>query len=77
MKTGSKIWLNGELVDWDEAKIHVLSHVVHYGYGVFEGIRCYETTDGRRAIFRLKDHLRRLEESAHILRLKNPWPTEM
>lgn len=77
MKPVEKIWFNGEMTAWNDAKIHILSHIIHYGYGVFEGIRCYETTDGRRAIFRLKEHLRRLEESAHILRLKNPWSTEM
>lgn len=77
MKPVSKIWMNGNLVDWNDAKIHVLSHIVHYGFGVFEGIRCYETEGGGRAIFRLKDHIRRLEESAHILRLSNPFKSEI
>lgn len=62
------IWLNGELVAWDEAKIHVLSHVVHYGSSVFEGVRCYATNNGP-AIFRLTDHSRRLLNSAKIYRM--------
>lgn len=53
------IWMNGELVHWDDAQIYVLSHVVHYGSSVFEGIRCYATVEGP-AIFRLTDHIRRL-----------------
>jgi branched-chain amino acid aminotransferase len=72
MQPVDKIWMNGEMIPWDEARIHVLSHVIHYGYGVFEGIRAYEV-DGRGAIFRLEDHVRRLDESAHILRLENPY----
>ena len=52
-----KIWFNGELVDWKDAQIHVLSHVVHYGSSVFEGIRCYDTENGP-AVFRLKDHMK-------------------
>lgn len=73
LKPVDKIWMNGELVNWADAQIHVLSHIVHYGFGVFEGIRCYETADGGSAIFRLEEHIRRLEESAHILRLRHPW----
>ena len=76
MKAVEKIWMDGELVPWDEAKIHVLSHVVHYGYGVFEGLRCYEQADGGRAIFRLEEHLRRFFDSAHILRLNSPYGEE-
>lgn len=76
LKPVDKIWMNGELVNWADAQIHVLSHIVHYGYGVFEGIRCYETPDGGAAIFRLEEHIRRLEESAHILRLNHPWGRE-
>ena len=59
MQTTEKIWMNGELVDWDDARIHVGTHGLHYGSGVFEGIRCYETTGGP-AVFRLTDHLQRL-----------------
>src|SRR5687768_17343156 len=63
-----KIWHDGQLVDWQDATIHVMSHVVHYGSGVFEGIRCYETPSGG-AIFRLREHLRRLVDSCRIHRM--------
>src|SRR3982074_1509531 len=62
------IWHNGRFIPWDDAKIHVLSHVVSYGSAVFEGIRCYETVSGP-AIFRLRDHVRRLVDSAKIYRI--------
>ena len=61
-----KIWMDGTLVDWDAAQVHVLTHALHYGSGVFEGIRCYETPDGP-AIFRLREHMQRLERSAKML----------
>src|ERR671932_2791482 len=64
--TQSKIWLNGALVNWDDAKIHVLTHALHYATAVFEGIRCYKTVNGSSAIFRLSDHIQRLIESGHI-----------
>jgi branched-chain amino acid aminotransferase len=67
-----KIWFNGELIPWDEARIHVLTHSLHYGMGVFEGIRAYETDDGP-AVFRLTDHMRRLEQSAQILMMDLPY----
>ena len=60
------IWMNGELVKWEDAKVHVLTHALHYGSGVFEGIRCYETPDGP-AVFRLREHMERLERSARML----------
>ncbi|MDH4123391.1 MAG: branched-chain-amino-acid transaminase, partial [Thermoplasmata archaeon] len=66
------IWANGKMLNWDDAKVHVLTHGLHYGTGVFEGIRCYETVLGP-AIFRLKDHMRRLEHSANILGMKLPF----
>jgi len=66
------IWFNGELVPWDKAQIHVLSHVVHYGSSVFEGLRCYATPNGP-AIFRLKEHTRRLFDSAKIYRMPIPY----
>ncbi len=72
MQATEKIWMNGELVDWDDAKIHVGTHGLHYGSGVFEGIRCYETTDGP-AVFRLTDHLQRLQNSARLLHLQLPY----
>jgi branched-chain amino acid aminotransferase len=68
----AKIWHNGKLINWDDAKIHVLSHVVSYGSSVFEGIRCYETKHGP-AIFRAQDHARRLLDSAKIYRMEIPY----
>lgn len=70
-----KIWMDGRLVDGAEAKVHVLSHTLHYGVGVFEGIRCYETTDGP-AIFRLEDHVKRLLASARVYRMPVPYTHE-
>jgi len=68
-----KIWMDGKFVDWDAAQVHVLSHTLHYGVGVFEGIRCYKTEDGGSAIFRLREHVDRLFASAHIVLLKIPF----
>jgi branched-chain amino acid aminotransferase len=70
-----KIWFNGELIPWDDAKIHVLTHTLHYGMGVFEGIRAYETDDGPAA-FRLTDHMRRMEQSARILMMPMPYSVD-
>ena len=64
-----KVWMNGSLVEWADAKIHIASHVIHYGSGVFEGARCYETPQGS-ACFRLEDHMRRLYDSAKIYRME-------
>ncbi len=66
------IWMDGELVPWREAKVHVLTHTLHYGLGVFEGVRAYRTNDGT-AIFRLREHTDRLFRSAHILDMKIPF----
>ena len=74
--SGKKIWLDGELVDWAAANVHVLTHTLHYGLGVFEGIRCYATADGRSAVFRLQDHVKRLFDSAHINLLEIPVSRE-
>ncbi|HYX56688.1 MAG TPA: branched-chain amino acid transaminase [Nitrososphaeraceae archaeon] len=63
--TERKIWMDGSLVNWDEAKIHILTHALHYGTGVFEGIRCYKTIDGQ-AVFRLPEHIQRLLDSGKI-----------
>lgn len=71
-----KIWMDGELVDWRDAKIHVLSHTLHYGCGAFEGVRAYKTADGSTAIFRLAEHTERLFNSAKILRMKIPFTHE-
>lgn len=70
-----KIWMNGDLVDWDKAQVHVLTHGLHYGSGVFEGIRAYETADGP-AIFRLTEHIQRLFNSAKILGMEIPYTVE-
>ena len=70
-----KIWMNGKLVDWDQAQVHVLTHTLHYGTGVFEGIRAYETKNGT-AIFRLTEHIERLFRSAHILGMEIPYSVD-
>lgn len=67
-----KIWMNGEMIAWEDARIHVLTHSLHYGTGVFEGIRAYETDQGP-GIFRLTDHIERLFRSAHILGMEIPY----
>jgi branched-chain amino acid aminotransferase len=67
------IWMDGKLVPWNDAKIHVLTHSLHYGVAVFEGIRAYPQPDGRAAIFRLREHVRRLFESAHICLMDLPY----
>ena len=71
-----KIWMDGEFVAWHEANVHVLTHTLHYGVGVFEGIRCYAGEDGRSAVFRLAEHIERLFDSAHILALTIPFTPE-
>jgi branched-chain amino acid aminotransferase len=73
--TTPKIWMNGELVDWDKAQIHVLTHTLHYGTGVFEGIRAYETADGP-AVFRLTEHMQRLLNSGKIVGMDIPYTVE-
>jgi branched-chain amino acid aminotransferase len=70
-----KIWFNGELIPWDEARIHILTHTLHYGTGVFEGIRAYETPDGP-GVFRLTDHMRRFQQSAQILMMELPYSVD-
>ncbi len=74
--TGEKIWLDGGFVDWSEANVHILTHTLHYGLGVFEGLRCYRTADGRSAVFRLTEHVDRLFDSAHINLLEIPYTHE-
>src|SRR6476659_1013728 len=75
MRETEKIWMNGELVDWADARIHVGAHGLHYGSGVFEGIRAYETDKGS-AVFRLTDHLERLQNSAKLLHMELPYSVE-
>jgi branched-chain amino acid aminotransferase len=75
MQETEKIWMNGELVDWGDAKVHVGVHGLHYGSGVFEGIRCYDTPKGP-AVFRLVDHLQRLHDSARLLYMELPYSVD-
>jgi branched-chain amino acid aminotransferase len=70
-----KIWMDGKLVDWDDANVHILTHTLHYGSGVFEGIRCYATSQGG-AVFRLTDHIVRLFDSAKIFMIDIPYTVE-
>ncbi|HEY5765772.1 MAG TPA: branched-chain amino acid transaminase [Candidatus Deferrimicrobiaceae bacterium] len=71
-----KIWMDGKFVDWNDAQVHVLSHTLHYGVGVFEGIRCYRMANGKSAVFRLREHVDRLFASAHIVQIEIPYSPE-
>ena len=71
-----KIWVDGELVAWDDARVHVMSHGLHYGTAYFEGIRCYRLEEGKSAVFRLDEHLRRFRDSGHILGAPLPYGVE-
>ncbi|SDN30793.1 branched chain amino acid aminotransferase apoenzyme [Desulfonauticus submarinus] len=71
-----KIWFDGELVPWEEANVHVLTHTLHYGVGVFEGIRCYKCIEGGSAVFRLKEHVQRLFHSAKAVEMEIPFSVE-
>jgi branched-chain amino acid aminotransferase len=75
MQPTEKIWMNGDLLDWDDAKIHVGAHGLHYGTGVFEGIRCYDTPAGP-AVFRLTDHMQRLHDSARLINMEIPFSVD-
>jgi branched-chain amino acid aminotransferase len=75
LQATEKIWMNGEFVPWNEAKVHVLAHSLHYGTAVFEGIRCYKT-DAGPAVFRLQEHVARLFDSAHICLMEMPFTRE-
>jgi len=74
--TGEEIWLDGKFVKWADANVHILTHTLHYGLGVFEGIRCYAGSDGRSAVFRLPEHIRRLFDSAKINLMEIPFSPE-
>lgn len=76
VKKVDKIWMDGELIRWDDAKVHVLTHTLHYGMGAFEGIRCYKCHDGRSGVFRLKEHIDRLFDSALIGEMEIPFSPE-
>jgi branched-chain amino acid aminotransferase len=71
-----KIWMDGKMIDWNKAQVHVLAHTLHYGLGVFEGIRCYRCQDGKSAVFRLKEHVDRLFDSALIAQITIPYSRE-
>ena len=71
-----KIWFDGEMVRWEDAKVHVLAHALHYGTAYFEGIRCYALENGRSAVFRLAEHMRRLADSGKILGFPLPYTVE-
>jgi branched-chain amino acid aminotransferase len=76
--SGEEIWLDGKFVKWADANVHVLTHTLHYGLGVFEGIRCYAGADGRSAVFRLPEHIKRLFDSAKINLIEIPFtPAEL
>lgn len=70
------IWFDGKFIPWEQAQVHVLTHTLHYGLGVFEGIRAYQCVDGRTAIFRLKEHIQRLFDSAHVMMIEIPFKKE-
>jgi len=72
LKEAEKIWMDGQFVNWKDARVHVLTHTLHYGVGAFEGIRCYKAGEGS-AIFRLDDHVERLFASAHIMSIEIPY----
>ena len=76
MQKTEKIWFDGKFVPWDEAQVHVLTHTLHYGVGVFEGIRCYTCADGQSAVFRLAEHVERLFLSARINEMVIPHSQE-
>jgi branched-chain amino acid aminotransferase len=76
VEKAKKIWLDGKFVDWDAANVHILTHTLHYGLGVFEGIRCYLCADGRSAVFRLQEHVARLFDGAHAMFLNISFTRE-
>ncbi len=76
MEKARYIWMNGDLVAWDEARVHVLTHTLHYGLGAFEGIRCYKLEDGGSGVVRLREHLVRLEQSCKILAIQCPYSVD-
>src|SRR5215213_7294637 len=71
-----KIWMDGELVAWDDAKVHVLTHTLHYGLGAFEGVRAYKRADGSTTIFRLDEHIQRLFDSCKLVMIEPRFTRE-
>ena len=76
MQTMKFIWFDGKMVPWDQAQVHVLTHALHYGSAIFEGIRAYACVDGTSAVFRLQDHCKRMLNSAKILRMELPYSAD-
>lgn len=76
VQQGGKIWFDGRLIPWEDATVHVMTHTLHYGDGIFEGIRCYHCSDGSSAVFRLQEHVERLFHSAKILQMEIPFTSE-
>ena len=76
IKKVKTIWMDGKLIDWEKAQVHVLTHTLHYGLAVFEGIRCYRCQDGTSAVFKLQEHVDRLFDSAHIAQITIPYSRE-
>ncbi len=74
-KTGRYVWKDGEYINWEDANINIMSHVIHYGSSVFEGIRVYNTNNGP-AVFRLRDHIERLINSGKMYRMKSDWDVD-
>ena len=74
--TADRVWLDGEMIDFADANVHILSHTLHYGLGAFEGIRCYRRGNNRSAVFRLREHIRRLFDTCHIATMKIPFSQE-
>src|SRR5512133_292108 len=72
----NKVWIDGKMVKWEEGQVHIMTHALHYGLGVFEGIRAYRTHDGRLAVFRLREHMKRFADSCHIIQLALPYGEE-
>jgi branched-chain amino acid aminotransferase len=71
-----KVWMDGRLVPWEDANVHIMTHTLHYGLGAFEGIRCYKLADGKSAVFRLNEHIDRLFASSHIVTIPIPYTQE-
>lgn len=74
VEKAKSIWFDGKFIPWEEARVHILTHTLHYGLGVFEGIRAYHGHDGQTAIFRLPEHVQRLFDSAHVMQIDIPFP---
>jgi branched-chain amino acid aminotransferase len=74
--TADSIWLDGKIIPWAQGQVPIMTHALHYGLGVFEGLRAYRTHDGRLAVFRLREHMKRFADSCHIIQLQLPYTEE-